>query len=76
MYEVTVNGRRKEDLHPGMRVRNRLTGKTGELAEKPGEEFLAVCADSAVVVRIAVKGKSRRGRTRKTTWVLCNIIVL
>ncbi|MEK7167710.1 MAG: hypothetical protein AAB791_01780 [Patescibacteria group bacterium] len=75
-YNTTVNGLKKEDLRPGMQVRNRITQKSGELAEKSGEEdSLAVCADSAVVVRIAVQGKSSRGRTRITTWALCNVIV-
>lgn len=76
-FEKTVNGWKKEELRPGMPVRNWVSGKFGELAEKPGEDgFLAICADNAVMVDIVVKSKSRRGRKRKAIWALGNVVVL
>ena len=64
----------KSDLKPGMKVRNKITGRTGEVRGISGEEL--GCADWCVSIRSRTTFGKHKGRWEYPIWRVANLEIV
>lgn len=71
---VSIIPQSRDDLKPGMHVRNFVSNRTGIIVGH--DDKLEPAADYCVVVEYRVTSGKRKGKKARTYWRLLNMIIL